>query len=83
MLKVLSDAKQRVVGTKQVLRAIEESEATLVFLAEDADSMLKQKVKDACAARGIAVEPVYTMQALGVACHIQVGAATAALLKND
>jgi len=74
-------ASSRVVGTKQTSRAVESGKAALVFLAEDADEYIKRRIRQLCEDHGIAVESVNTMKELGEMCGIQVGAATAAVLK--
>ncbi|MEW6725265.1 MAG: ribosomal L7Ae/L30e/S12e/Gadd45 family protein [Bacillota bacterium] len=70
------------VGSKQTLRAIESGLAKMVFLAEDADQRLKHQVTVACQARGLEPVLVPTMIALGRACGIQVGSASAAIIEK-
>jgi large subunit ribosomal protein L7A len=80
MLEALNDPDKRAVGTKQVIRAVEGGQAACVFLANDADAHIRQKIIVACRAAGVPVEEVRGMQELGKACRIQVGAAAACLL---
>ena len=80
MLEQLADPDKRCVGTKQVLRAIENGQAACVFIAGDADSHIRQRITNACADAGVETVEVDSMQELGHACHIQVGAATACIL---
>lgn len=80
MLEALNDPDKRAVGTKQVIRAVEGGQAACVYLANDADSHIRQKIMAACQAAGVPVEEVSSMQELGKACRIQVGAATACLM---
>ena len=51
-------------------------------VADDADVRVVQPLLDACAEARVNVEKVATMQELGKACGIHVGAATAAILKS-
>ena len=44
MLRDLSDASRRVVGTKQLLRAIGEGKIAVAFIARDADKFLTRPV---------------------------------------
>jgi len=81
MLDQLADPVKRCVGTKQVIRAIESGQAVCVFIAGDADSHIRQRVRNACADADLEPVEVDSMQELGQACHIQVGAATACVLR--
>lgn len=81
MLNRIKETKNRVAGTKQVLRAIENGNVEHVYLAGDADEFLKSKVKQACESHSVEYEMVDTMQELGKACALDVGTACAGLLK--
>lgn len=70
-----------VVGVKQSQKAIARDQAAGVLIAQDADEHVTGPVKDLCGAKGITVETVPTMQELGKACGIHVGASVAAVLK--
>ena len=48
MEEQLRQAENRVVGTKQVLRAIRNGNAARVFLCKDADDFLYRQVEAAC-----------------------------------
>ena len=78
MLEALSGG-ERVVGTKQVLKGIATGAFRCVYIAEDADSFLQEKITSACEKAGVQLITVPTMKALGEACRIDVGAACAAL----
>jgi len=69
----------KVVGAKQVRRAIEAGTARKVFLAADADPRVTEPISALCGERGVAAETVPSMKELGKACGIAVGAAVAAL----
>lgn len=71
----------KVVGAKQVRRAIEAGTARKVFLAADADPGVTEPISALCGERGVAVETVPSMRELGKACGIAVGAAVTALLQ--
>ncbi|MDD3114228.1 MAG: ribosomal L7Ae/L30e/S12e/Gadd45 family protein [Anaerovibrio sp.] len=72
---------QRVIGIKQVTKAISKDQVSCVFLGADADGRVTEPLKDICIGRGIPVEAVYTMGELGKTCSIEVGAAAVAVLK--
>lgn len=66
-----------VVGTKQVLKALEAGTLGRVYIALDTEPYLQNRLRAACEAHGMAVETVNTMRELGVLCGIEVGAACA------
>ena len=72
--------KEKVVGLKQVRRALHQHTARRVYLACDADPAITDPVADGCASAGIPVETEYTMAQLGKACRITVGASVVAVL---
>ena len=69
--------KNAIVGTKQVLKAIEAGKLSHVYLAEDAEAFLRNKLIAACTEHGVEIRPIPTMQELGETCGIDVGAACA------
>lgn len=77
----LADVDRRIVGTKQVLRALDEGKIARAYVAGDADLLLTKRVVDRCYAMDIPCTQVDTMEKLGRACGIDVKAAAAGLLK--
>lgn len=75
------EGKDKVVGVKQLKKALRNETAVKVFVAQDADPGLLEPVLLSCREHQIPVEEVETMMELGKACGIQVGAAVAALIK--
>lgn len=82
MLEDLRKTDQRTIGTKQTIKAVEDGSARVVFLANDADEFIRNRVEVACKQAQVAIRNVESMSILGEACEIEVGAATAALLGN-
>ena len=73
-------AANKVVGAKQIRRAIESCAAKCVFLPQDADPSLVDPISKLCEASQIECRWVGSMEELGHACKIAVGAAAAAIL---
>ena len=73
----LADVDRRVVGTKQVLRALDEGKVAHAY----ADLLLTKRVVDRCYDMDIPCTQVESMEKLGRACGIDVKAAAAGLLK--
>lgn len=81
MLTELSTSA-KVVGAKQVRRAIESGKAVKVFLASDADPRITGPLALLAREKGVVVEQSGAMKELGKACSLAVGAAVAALVKG-
>ncbi len=71
----------RVVGAKQVKRALNSSKVEIVFIAEDAEKKVTSEIEELCKSKHIEIVLVDTMKNLGKACGIGINAAVAALLK--
>lgn len=82
MLELLKTAP-RVVGIKQSTRAVRDGKAQLVFIARDADPHVTQQLENLCKEKCIEIVQVETMRELGNACGIDVGAASAVILKSE
>ena len=78
---LLKQAGRRVVGTQQVLRAVEEARAARVFLGKDADGFIYHRPNALCEEKHVPVTVVDSMQELGKLCQVDVKAASAAVLK--
>ena len=80
VLETLKTAK-KVVGIKQLRRALKESRAVTVFFADDADPMLIAPLALECTAQHVEIVRVATMTELGDACGISVPSACAAIVR--
>lgn len=81
-LEALKNAK-KVIGVKQVTKAVSKGLADSVFVAADADKRVIHPLVELCDRKGVAVQEVATMAELGQACLIEVGAAAAAIVKPE
>lgn len=80
MLSKLNDGN-KIVGTKQAIKAVENCEADIVYIAKDADKKVVEELEKLCTEKDITIFYVDTMKDLGKACDIDVKAASAVLLK--
>ena len=78
-LKELAKSKV-VVGAKQLRKALDRGNARQVFLARNADPALTESLAALCQHHGVAYAWVNSMDDLGRACGIEVGAATATVV---
>ncbi len=82
MLDKLKEAKHKVAGTRQTIRALESNLALAVFIARDAEEKITNPVLRLCEQSGVPVHYVESMEQLGKACKIKVGAAVAAITEK-
>ena len=82
MEQELRQSHRRVVGVKQVLRAVRDGKASQVFLCKDADDFLYRQVEALCQERKVPVKIMDSMRELGKLCLVGVDTAAAALLKE-
>ncbi|HHX12027.1 MAG TPA: 50S ribosomal protein L7ae-like protein [Clostridiales bacterium] len=71
----------KIVGTKQVKRALNSQDLKAVFIARDAENKVTDEIIDICKDKHVEVIYVDNMKKLGDACGIDVNAAVAALIK--
>ena len=71
-------AGKLVVGVKQLRKALNSGRARYVFLAENADPAITAPLEEQCQKNHVSYAWVRSMQDLGRACGIEVGAAAAA-----
>lgn len=82
LYKELKTAENRLVGTKQVLRAIAADEIRVLYIAKDADAGIKDRILSAAEGRDISVVYADNMRELGDICGIEVCTACAAVKRQ-
>ena len=80
-MEMLKNAASRVVGSKQVQRALKAGSLSRVYVAEDIDTFLYQKVTRAAAEANVPVTVVKTSAELGRACGLEIPSAAAGIAK--
>ena len=78
----LKKQSMRVVGVRQVLRALKENTVETVFLALDAAPHLRAQVEQAAEDMGAPVPTVATMEELSHLCRVDVPSAAAAVIRS-
>mgnify|MGYP001347053681 CR=1 FL=1 len=79
MLTELADAR-KVIGLKQTKKALRDGCAKRVYLSMNADIRLRETIVSLCDEMNVSIVEVSSMEELGNACGIQVGAAVAAIV---
>ena len=69
-------------GLKQALRAVLDGRAAAVYIASDAEDRVQAPLRELCAERCVPVCSDFTMEQLGEAAGIAVGAAACAVLTS-
>ncbi|WP_409296460.1 50S ribosomal protein L7ae-like protein [Peribacillus sp. SCS-26] len=77
----VQNANAVIVGTKQTVKAVKNGLVSEVVLAADADPKVKAKVLETIKEHNVPVYHVDSMQKLGKACGIEVGAVIVAIKK--
>ena len=78
----LKKRAMRVVGARQVLRALRGGQAQEVFLAMDADAFLRREIETAAREAGATLHLVSAMEELSQLCRVDVPSAAAAVLRD-
>ncbi|KRQ85882.1 Ribosome-associated protein L7Ae-like protein [Caloramator mitchellensis] len=73
---------KKVVGAKQTIKTIKSGQAAIVYIAEDAEAKVTAPVIEVAKQHNVEIVFVETMKKLGALCGIDVGAATACILKE-
>lgn len=79
-MHIPSEGKLKI-GAKQALKALNNDVAYAVYIAKDAEEHVTRQLIDLAAEKSIEIIYVETMKQLGRACKIDVGAATAVIVK--
>ncbi|MDO4178464.1 MAG: ribosomal L7Ae/L30e/S12e/Gadd45 family protein [Phascolarctobacterium sp.] len=79
-LEALKQATQRTVGVKMTEKAVKKQLVKLVFIANDADEHVVEKLRELCETNNISPLTSWNMLELGRACGIHVKAAACAIL---
>lgn len=82
VLEDLRKAKRKSIGTRETTKAVQKGEAQVVFVARNAASHVTEPLLRLCQDKAIEVVTVDDMEELGEACGIDVGSASAAILRE-
>ncbi|MBU3196854.1 ribosomal L7Ae/L30e/S12e/Gadd45 family protein [Clostridium algidicarnis] len=73
---------KKVVGIKQVTKALNNDQGLKLYVAEDADSKIVIPIVSIAEEKNIEIEYISTMKYLGKMCGIEVGSAATLILKE-
>ncbi|SDL32246.1 ribosomal L7Ae/L30e/S12e/Gadd45 family protein [Natronincola ferrireducens] len=73
--------ENKAIGIKQTNKALNQDKVKILYLAQDADTHLVERLVDIANKKNIEIIYVDSMKKLGKACGIDVSAAAAATLK--
>jgi large subunit ribosomal protein L7A len=82
MVRAINEAKEKIVGLKQTLRAIQQDSIEAVYIANDVEEHIIRKIAGPCQEKAIPlVKTNMTQNELGRFCQIEVGAAVVGIMK--
>lgn len=70
------------IGTKQTVKSVELDKAIHVYVSHNADPRMLKRIEQLCEQRNVPITFVESMDSLGKACGIGVGAAMAAIVRD-
>ncbi len=80
--QMIKETKNKIIGLKQTLRAIQQDKVLQVFVAGDVEDHIIRKINDSCDDKRIPVIALNLSQKeLGRLCQIEVGASIVAITK--
>lgn len=80
--QIIRESKNKIIGLKQTLRAIQQDRISQVFIAGDIEEHITRKINEACAEKQIPMIALnLTKKELGKLCQIEVGASIVAIIK--
>jgi large subunit ribosomal protein L7A len=82
LLEQLKEARKKVAGARQTIRALENNLALIVYVARDAEEKVLAPILLLCEQGDVPVRFIDSMEQLGKACNIKVGAAVAAITEE-
>lgn len=77
----LETAQNKKIGIKQSLKILKQDRALVVYIAKDAEKYVVRSIVELAEEKQIPIIYVEDMLVLGKACNIDVGAATAVIVK--
>lgn len=80
-LKNLETAQNKKIGIKQSLKAISNGSAEALFIAKNAEQHVVRSIVKLAEEKNVPIVYIDDMMILGKACKIDVGAATAVIIK--
>ncbi len=82
-MQTIKEAKNKIVGLKQTLRAIQQDNISMVYLANDIEDHIYRKILTPCQEKNIPITNTNLSQRdLGRLCQIEVGAAVIGITKE-
>lgn len=81
-IEIIKEKKEKVIGLKQTLRAIQQDKVAQVFIASDIEDHITRKITVSCEDKKIPITTVdLNQKELGKICRIEVGASVVAIMK--
>lgn len=81
-IQTIKEAKNKIIGLKQTLRAIQQDKVQVVYIANDIEEHILRQITEICQQKAIPLIPLNVNQnEVGRFCQIEVGAAVVSLIQ--
>lgn len=81
-IQIIKEAKNKIIGLKQTLRAIQQDKVKSVYIANDIEEHILRQITEICEQKTVPLIPLNINQKeLGRFCQIEVGAAVVSLIQ--
>jgi large subunit ribosomal protein L7A len=81
-IQAIKEAKNKIIGLKQTLRAIQQDKIQVVYIANDIEEHILRQVSEICQQKAVPLIPLnVNKKELGRHCQIEVGAAVVSLIQ--
>lgn len=82
IIQTIKENKNKIIGLKQTLRAIQQDKVTVVYIANDIDEYIVRQITEICQQKDIPmIATNLNQKEFGRLCQIEVGAAVVSLIK--
>jgi large subunit ribosomal protein L7A len=80
-IQPIKEAKNKIIGLKQTLRAIQQDKVQIVYIANDIEEHILRQITEICGQKSVPLISLNMNQKeLGRICQIEVGAAVVSLI---
>lgn len=81
-IQIIKETKNKIIGLKQTLRAIQQDKVKTVYIANDIEEHILRQITEICEQKAIPLIPLnFDQKELGRFCQIEVGAAVVSLIQ--
>lgn len=81
-IQIIKEAKNKIIGLKQTLRAIQQDKVQVVYIANDIEEHILHQITEICEQKKVPLILLnFNQKEIGRFCQIEVGAAVVSLIQ--